>query len=499
MKEELKRARNSFGINPFLAILILTILYITSVYNYLLFHSLAEIFSVVIACMIFIIGWHSRYYIKNNYLLYISLSYIFIALLDMLHTLSYPGMSIFKDYDYYANQLWIAARYMESLVLLTGFLFIKDKEVVSHKLVTLLMSTVTVVIIASIFKWKTFPVCFIDGVGLTTFKVYSEYIICIILVASAFLLYKNKDYFNEKVYRYLLYSIAYTIVAELAFTFYISNYGISNLVGHYFKIFSFYCIYRSMIVTGLEYPQETIFKELVDKENELKSVNKTKDQLYSIMMHDLRGPINSLHDFMHDAKDNLEDYTKEDLKFFISAGHRSVSGMNSLVNNLYTWIRSQSNEIEPMFETIELNELITAAVEPLIRSVDAKKINLKISCENTIKLNTDKELLKIVIRNLVNNAIKFTEIGGKITINAHKSVDNAIITVQDNGKGMSREILDSIFDVDRQFTSRGTSGELGSGLGLKVCKELLEKIKGSINIDSKLSSGTTITVIINSI
>ena len=112
---------------PMVGITVLVGLYFTSRYNYLLFHSLAEIFSIVVAYGIFMIAWNSRKYIENGYLIFIAIAYLFIGGLDLLHTLSYKGMTIFPDYDYYANQLWIAARYMESLALLTAFSYFYRK------------------------------------------------------------------------------------------------------------------------------------------------------------------------------------------------------------------------------------------------------------------------------------------------------------------------------------------------------------------------------------
>ena len=152
-------------------------LYFMAGVNYLLFHSLAEIFSIVVAFTIFVIAWNSKKYIRNPYLLFIGIAYLFIAFLDLLHALSYKGMSIFTDYDYYANQLWIAARYMESLTLLTAFLFLSRNRMPKPNIVFTIYTLLTGLLIASIFYWETFPLCFVDGIGLTPFKKISEYII----------------------------------------------------------------------------------------------------------------------------------------------------------------------------------------------------------------------------------------------------------------------------------------------------------------------------------
>ena len=237
-------------------------LYLTTFVNYLLFHTLAEIFSIVVACSFFMITWNSKKYIKNQYLLFIGIAYLFIAFLDLLHTLAYKGMPIFLDYDYYANQLWIGARYLESFTLLFAFYFLGFDKSFKPEIIFIVYAALTTILVLSIFYWKSFPICFVDGVGLTTFKKNSEYIICLILMCSIFLLQRNKNRFEVHIYQTILISLICTIISELAFTFYISNYGVSNLVGHYFKLFSFYLIYKAVIETGIKSPYELIFKEL---------------------------------------------------------------------------------------------------------------------------------------------------------------------------------------------------------------------------------------------
>jgi len=244
------------------AVIILLGLYSTININYLLFHSLAEIFSIIVASCVFIITWNTREYIENKYLLVIGIAYLFIAFIDLLHTLSYAGMNIFTDYDFYANQLWIGARYMESLTLLFAFLFMKSRKELNVSVLFLIYTLITIALILSVFILKVFPICFIEGVGLTPFKQYSEFIICLILCLCLVILKKRKNSFQDRIYGLLFASIIFTIISELAFTFYISNYGISNIVGHYFKIFSFYLIYKAIVETGIIEPTGIIFHEI---------------------------------------------------------------------------------------------------------------------------------------------------------------------------------------------------------------------------------------------
>jgi PAS domain S-box-containing protein len=252
-----------------LGLLLLFGLYLTHLYSFLLFHSLAEIFSVVVACGIFMLAWNSRRVLDNNYLLFIGIAYLFIGGLDLLHTLAYKGMGVFHGYN--ANlptQLWIAARYMESLSLFTASFFI------GHRLrkngVFLCYVLTTTALLVSIFHWNLFPVCFAEGVGLTPFKKFSEYLISLILLASIALLWKKRSELDKDVLRLLIVSILLTVASELAFTFYIHVYGFSNLVGHYLKIISYYLIYRAIIETGLARPYTLLFRNLKKSETALR-------------------------------------------------------------------------------------------------------------------------------------------------------------------------------------------------------------------------------------
>jgi len=237
-------------------------LYFTTFVNYLLFHGLVEGFSIIVAFAFFAVAWNSKRYIQNQYILFIGVAYFFIASLDLLHTFSYKGMPIFTDYDFYANQLWIGARYMESLTLLIAFYALGREKSFKPEMIFLVYLIVTTSLVLSIFVWKIFPVCFIEGSGLTVFKKTSEYVISTILGLCILILKKKKNHFKPNIYRILVASLIFTIISELAFTFYISNYGISNLIGHYFKLFSFFLIYKAVIETGLRNPYNLIFREL---------------------------------------------------------------------------------------------------------------------------------------------------------------------------------------------------------------------------------------------
>jgi PAS domain S-box-containing protein len=252
-------------------------LYLTSLHSYLLFHSLAEIFSIVVACAIFMVAWNSRKFLDNNYLLFIGISYLFVGGLDLIHTLAYKGMNVLPGYGANApTQLWVATRYIESLSLLIAPVFIGRK--LRPNLIVTGYSLVTAMVLGTIFYWRIFPDCFIEGVGLTPFKKISEYLISVILAGSIALLVRKQKAFDRHVLRLLIVSIFLTIAAELAFTFYVSVYGISNLFGHFFKIISFYLIYKAIIETGLTKPYDLLFRNLKQSEEAQRKARDTLEQ-----------------------------------------------------------------------------------------------------------------------------------------------------------------------------------------------------------------------------
>ncbi|MBM4278202.1 MAG: PAS domain S-box protein [Deltaproteobacteria bacterium] len=253
----------------FFGVLILTGIYLTSLYNFLLFHSLAELFSIVIAFGIFIVAWHSRRFLDNNYLLFLGIAYLFVGAIDAVHTLAYKGMGVFQEYE--ANlptQLWIVARYVESLSLFIAPFFFKRKLRVGA--VFWAYTVAIALLFGTIFYGPIFPECFIEGKGLTPFKKISEYVISLILLGSMALLIRKRSEFDRYVLICVVWSIIATIISELAFTFYISVYGLSNLVGHLFKIISFYLIYKAIIETGLTKPYSLLWRNLKLSEEKLR-------------------------------------------------------------------------------------------------------------------------------------------------------------------------------------------------------------------------------------
>ncbi len=256
-------------------IVIVGLLYIISLNNYLLFHCLVELFSVLVAYVVFLIVWKSKSLLENRYLLLIGTSYLFIGMFDFLRTLAYEGMGVFPEFD--SNlpaQLWIAARYLESISLFVAPLLLvnhipggsKSKKYPDNALfskkVLLIYTGVSGACLISIFYLGNFPDCYISGFGLTPFKIISEYIISFTFICSLALLYRKRDRFENHVFRVLAAAIVVTIFGELALIYYTNTEGSFNFIGHCLKLLSFYLIYKAIIETGFEDPCSLLFREL---------------------------------------------------------------------------------------------------------------------------------------------------------------------------------------------------------------------------------------------
>ncbi|MGD8385871.1 MAG: MASE3 domain-containing protein [Desulfobacteraceae bacterium] len=265
-------ARSTHALSIAGAALVLTGLFLSRLYSYPLFHSIAELFSVVVAFGIFMVGWNTREFIENKYFLFLGIAYPFIGFLDGIHMLAYKGLEVFEGYDSnLPSQLWIASRAMESLSLFLAPFFVRRSLRLGP--LVLAYACATGLSLGCIFQWGVFPECFRESSGLTPFKILAEYAIAMVLGASGALLYRNREDFDTDVIRLLLASIFVTIASEMSFTLFRDVYGGFNLVGHYLKIISFYLIYRAIIRTGLTKPYRMLHADLRRSQEKLQEAH----------------------------------------------------------------------------------------------------------------------------------------------------------------------------------------------------------------------------------
>ena len=244
-------------------------LYASNLYSYLLFHTLIEISCIFVTLSVFFLAWNSRRLLDNHAFLFLAISFLSSGALELFHTLAYKGFGIFPGYD--ANlptQLWVAFRYVFSLSFLAAPVFSSRKLNAAATLTA--YAVITAVLFAAIFSGN-FPDCFIEGQGLTPFKIVSEYLIIAILLAAIGMLVRKRAHFDPHILRTLIGSIVSAIAAEAAFTQYLSVYGPANLVGHLFLFLSAFLIYNAVVVTGIKEPAALLFHNLELSKEALKN------------------------------------------------------------------------------------------------------------------------------------------------------------------------------------------------------------------------------------
>ncbi|MFD1294996.1 PAS domain S-box protein [Lutibacter holmesii] len=233
--------------------------------------------------------------------------------------------------------------------------------------------------------------------------------------------------------------------------------------------------------------------ELLIRENErkLKNLNDTKDKLFSIIAHDLRSPFNSILGFSELLIEHSQDFEIDKSEKFLEIINSSAKNALSLLNNLLHWAKTQTGQISNKPQIVSLAPIINNVVALSCSNAKAKNIKLKYKQPSVIEAYTDVNMLKVVLRNLISNAIKFTNVNGKIDIFTIQNENHIEIKVSDNGVGMPKETQQKLFNINPTIVKDGTAAEKGTGLGLILCKEFVEKLNGKIWVESELGIGSS--------
>lgn len=234
--------------------------------------------------------------------------------------------------------------------------------------------------------------------------------------------------------------------------------------------------------------------ELESTVEELQKLNKTKDHFFSILAHDLKNPISALTGISEFMKTNFLKLDKKEALQYLGSIHKSSNAVYDLLVNLLNWSRTQTRNIEYTPADFNVNELLQKTIALIESQLSNKHITLTFSCDKDITAYADYNMVDTAIRNIISNAIKFTEYNGTIAITAKAHEDIIEISIKDDGVGMDKHQLNSLFHLDKNRISVGTAGERGTGLGLVITRDFIEANKGSIAVESAIGQGTTFTV-----
>jgi len=230
---------------------------------------------------------------------------------------------------------------------------------------------------------------------------------------------------------------------------------------------------------------------LIQKQNdELTKLNADKDRFMQILAHDLRTPFTALLGFSELLLDNIDKYDNKKIKEYINIIYLSQIRTFNMLNDLLLWSKSQSGKLPFEKQKKILKSICDDVIINLNSNASIKNITISYHESEKIIVNADFFMLKTILRNLVSNAIKFTNKNGNIKINVAKNIENLTITISDNGVGISQKNIEKIWVINQKFTTHGTEGEEGTGLGLMLCKEFVEKHGGKIWVESELGKGS---------
>ena len=272
---------------------------------------------------------------------------------------------------------------------------------------------------------------------------------------------------------------------------FLMEYRLKNKAGEYRWIRDFGRPFYDLDNTFLGYIGSCYdITEIKENEHKLIELNATKDKFFSIIAHDLRNPFNNIlghTELLVENYDELDDFKRKQLAQKL---YTSSKNAYNLLENLLEWSRTQQDMIPFKPEHNNFLKICYEVTENIKPIAEAKNVRINIATPQTINLFADNNMIKTVLRNLISNAIKFSNRNGIINIFAEKGENNIAITVSDNGIGIDTQNASQLFDLKQKNSKNGTEGEKGTGLGLIICKEFIEKHNGKIWVESELGKGS---------
>jgi signal transduction histidine kinase len=457
--------------------------------NFPVFHIVVELYSIVVASGIFIISWHSRRLHQNGFFTFLGVSALSVVVIDLLHTLTYEGLGVIPQSGApVATQLWIAGRFLQVISILLAFLFLRrrlrDTPLVAS------FTIITSLVISAIFIWKIFPVCYEVGVGLTRFKIVSEYLIILLFAVSLFLLRRQWKSFDSLTARFLAASFGFFMVSELAFTNYVGVFGLSNQVGHIFKVAGFYCLYRGVVVISLTRPFDLLFKELKEINHTLEkrvqeevARNREKDSL--LVQKDRQAAIGEMTgNIAHQWRQPLNAISLlvQDLAMREDSGELRGEYLNDAVSRVVDLTRHMSQTITDCSELYRpdkekmrfcLKERVWKSLKLVEGNFREHCISVKVTAEEEILAQGFPNQFAQVILNVLNNArdalVERKIPDPVIWIEVSRNENYSLVTIKDNAGGIPPEIIGRIFDP--YFTTK----KEGTGIGLYMSRNIIEQ------------------------
>ena len=493
----------------------------TAKYSYVLFHTLVEVSRVVVIFGIAAIAWNARREIDNPFLLIAGLAFPAVGVLELLHTLSYKGMGVFPADANLPTQFWIAFRAYESAAMLLAAALVARPMPPAHKVAFGFMAAGAAVGLSVIAG--RFPDCFVEGSGLTPFKIYAEYLIAAVFALALLLIWQHRADFAGDILPAVMLSLATGGAAELAFTQYVSVFGAANFVGHLLLLTSTYFLYRALLIEGIRKPQLMLFQHLnrerkiladseaelsrkvaertaevseanrrleqrvAERTAELEALNKELEAFSYSVSHDLRTPLRAIDGFSQMLLKHHGDRLDDEGKRLLHVVRSNTARMGQLIDDILSF--SRAGRLELRQSAIDMDALARDVWQDLVAAVAGRDIRFEL--QPLPRCRGDATMIRQVLVNLLGNAIKFTRPRPVAHIRMGGAVDGAEASyyVADDGVGFDARYIDKLFGVFQRL--HGIEEFEGTGIGLAIVKRIVARHGGRVWAEGQVDGGAT--------
>lgn len=513
--------------------------------QYLVFHNVAEFFSVMVSLSIFGVGWHAYDQSRDRHALFLSAAFLAVGLLDFMHTLSYAGMPAFISANSVNKgaQFWIAARLFAACALLASVYVHPDTSsrwLSKPVLMGIALVVPAIVLGGIVFFPAQMPNAFVEGVGLTPFKIVSEYVIILLLLSALIGYWKRMSRTGNSVLIYYATAFVVCIFSEAAFVLYKSAFDSYNALGHIYKVVAFFLVYKGVFAKSVSLPYvelsasnerlgmkideynraaeqlaryryhledlvDTRTRELAHAKAAAEAANAAKSEFLANMSHELRTPLNAIIGFSEVLRDGLLGELTPRQKDYVSDISASGRHLMALINDVLDLSKVEAGRMTLEFEPVSVASLLETSMQVVREKASANRLHLWMDASGDLgEIWLDQRKVKQILYNLLSNAVKFTPEGGDVCMVARRVDRSAVpggrfacyleLTVTDSGIGISPTDQAKLFQPFFQIDSALSRRHEGTGLGLAMVKRLAELHGGTVSLQSAPDRGSTFTV-----